>query len=201
MFYYKRGSIPMSTSSSLSLYNGEPLSNPSLYHNIVGLYKIVPSTNDIVFPSTRYANSCTLRPQLIGKSLRGFFTILRVISQSSIEFEYRGLANEASELIWIETFLTKLHISFFTPPFFFCDNLIATHLATHPILHACTKHIEIDYHVIHDCVLHKSLLVEFTPSEEQLANILTKPLPTPCFQSLRNKLTVLHNPFNLRGEC
>ena len=128
------------------------------------------------------------------------YTKQKVVSHSSVESEYRGLANVASELLWIKTLLTELHILFFTPPVLFCDNLSATHLAAHPILHAHTKHIEIDYHFIRDCVLHKPLLVKFTPSEEQLADILTKPLPTPRFQSLRNKLTVLHNLLRLRGD-
>ena len=140
--------------------------------------------------------SLALSPNLISRS----YTKQKVVSHSSVEFEYRGLANVASELLWIETFLIELHILFFTPPVLFCDTLSATHLAAHPILNAHTKHIEIDYHFIRDCVLHKPLLVKFTPSEEQLTDILTKPLPTPCFQSLRNKLTVLHNPLRLRGD-
>ncbi|WJZ89261.1 hypothetical protein VitviT2T_008489 [Vitis vinifera] len=36
MFDYKHASTPMSTSSSLSLYDGEPLSDPFLYCSIVG---------------------------------------------------------------------------------------------------------------------------------------------------------------------
>ncbi|KAL6342162.1 hypothetical protein AAG906_004482 [Vitis piasezkii] len=190
-----------------------------------GLYRIILSPDlTSIFLSTRSANSCILRPQLIGKLLRGFFVISRaqflmaflfnhllisfllsctkqkVVSHSSVESEYKGLANAASELIWIETFLTKLHIPFFTPLVLFCDNLNATHLAAHPILHARTKHIEIDYHFIRDRVLHKSLLVKFTPSKEQLADVLTKSLSAPRFQSLRNKLTVFHSPLNLRRD-
>lgn len=84
----------------------------------------------------------------------------------SVESEYQGLVNIALELIWIETLLTELHIPFFTPPVLSRDNLSATHLAANPILHARTKHIEIDYHFIRDHVFNKSLLVKFTPSEE-----------------------------------
>ena len=52
---------------------------------------------------------CFLGPNLISWSC----TKQKVVSRSSAESEYRGLA--ASELIWIETFLTELHIPFFTP--------------------------------------------------------------------------------------
>ena len=256
MFDCKHASTPMSTSSSLSLYDGEPLSNPSLYHRIVGALQYCTITRpDINFsvnkvcqfmhspttthwqavkrilcylkstishgislqPSTDLSltcyidvdwadypddqkstsgHYCFLGPNLISWS----YTKQKVVSHSSVESEYKGLANAASELIWIETLLTELHILFFTPPVLFCDNLNATYLAAHPILHVHTKHIEIDYHFIRDRVLHKPLLVKFTPSEGQLANILTKSLPTPHFQSLRNKLTVLHNPLRLWGD-
>ena len=122
-----------------------------------------------------------------------------MVSWSSAEFEYKGLANATSKLIWIEAFLNELHIPFSTPPVLLCDNLCTTRLAAPPILRARTKHIEIDYHFIRDRMIHNSLLVKFTPSKEQLANILTKPLPTCRFQSLRTKLIVLHSPFSLRG--
>ncbi|KAL6314915.1 hypothetical protein AAG906_029134 [Vitis piasezkii] len=254
MFDCKHASTPMSTSSSLSLYDGEPLLDPSLNHNIVGALQYCTITRpDISFsvnnvcqfmhsPTTthwqavkrilRYLKSTiyhgiSLQPSttsltclsmLIGwlpddrKSTSGHYCFLgpnliswsytkqKVVSRSSAESEYKGLVNAALELIWIETFLNELHILFFTPPVLFCDNLTATHLATHPIFHARTKHIEIDYHFIHDRVLHKSLLVKFTHSEKQIADILTKPLSAPRFQSLRNKLTVLHSPLSLRGD-
>ena len=122
-----------------------------------------------------------LGPNLISWSC----TNQKVVSRSSAEFEYRGLANAASELIWIEAFLNELHIPFSTPPILLCDNLSATRLVAHPILHARTKHIEIDYYFINDRVLHNLLLVKFTPPKEQLADILTKPLPTCQFQILR----------------
>ena len=106
----------------------------------------------------------------------------------------------ALELFWIEAFLNELHIPFSTPLVLLCDNLSVNQLAAHPILHARTKHIEIDYHFIRDRVLCKSLLVKFIPFEEHLSDILTKPLPTCQFQSLHTKLTVLHNPFSLRED-
>lgn len=73
-------------------------------------------------------------------------------------------------------------------------------MVANPILYARTKHVEIDYHFVRERVVHKSLLVQYTPSEEQLVDIMTKPLPTQRFQSLRNKLTVLHSPISFQGD-
>lgn len=70
----------------------------------------------------------------------------KVISRSSTKSEYRGVANAAAELIWIESLLKELLVPLSSPPVIFCDNLSATYLAVNPILHARTKHVEIDYH-------------------------------------------------------
>ena len=66
-------------------------------------------------------------------------------------------------------------------------------------MHAYTKHVEIDYHFIRERVVQNTLLVHFTPSEEQLADAMTKALPTQRFHDLRSKLTVLTRPVSLRG--
>ena len=110
----------------------------------------------------------------------------RVVSRSSAESEYRDLANSADELIWIEALLTELHLPL-SSAVLLCDNLSATQLTANPIIHVRTKHVGID--------LLSTRLFKFiyTPLKEQLADIMTKPLPAQRFQSLRNKLTVLHN--------
>ncbi|EXB51689.1 hypothetical protein L484_018919 [Morus notabilis] len=48
--------------------------------------------------------------------------------------------------------------------------------------------------------MDKSLYVEFTPSSDQLADIMTKPLPSARFLALRTKLTVVHHPSGRREE-
>ena len=73
-------------------------------------------------------------------------------------------------------------------------------MAHNPILHVHTKHIELDFHCIRERVLNNALFLHYTPSEEQLADIMTKSLPAPHFQSLRTKLMVLHCPISLRGD-
>lgn len=67
-------------------------------------------------------------------------------------------------------------------------------------MHALTKHVEIDYHFVRERVINQSLKVKFTPSNEQLADPLTKTLPTQRFLSLRSKLTILHRPISLRED-
>ncbi|KAH9763606.1 retrovirus-related pol polyprotein from transposon RE1 [Citrus sinensis] len=73
-------------------------------------------------------------------------------------------------------------------------------LARNPIFHSRSKHIELDVHYIRDKVINKELEVRYIPTEEQVADVLTKPLSFPKFSYFRSKLNVISRPLNLRGD-
>ena len=123
-----------------------------------------------------------------------------MVSRSSTKFEYRGLAKATAELCWIEFALRELHLLVSRPFVLFYDNLSATYLVAHPVLHAHMKHVEIDYHFVCERVANGSIVVQFTPSEDQLADVMTKALPSCRFLDLHSKLTVLTWPMSLRGD-
>ena len=54
-------------------------------------------------------------------------------------------------------------------------------LATNPVYHARTKHIEIDIHFVRDKVLQRELEVRYVPSCDQVADCLTKALSSHRF--------------------
>jgi hypothetical protein len=68
------------------------------------------------------------------------------------------------------------------------------------VFHAQTKHIEIDFHFVRDMVASQTLLVRFVSTNDQLADLLTKPLSSPRFVLFRSKLNVLPIPLDLRGS-
>ena len=90
-----------------------------------------------------------IRPNLVSWS----FTKQKVVSRSSAESEYHGIAIVASEITWIQSLLTELCLSPSAPLLMRCDNQSAAHFATNPTFHAWTKHIELDLHFFHDKVL------------------------------------------------
>lgn len=54
-----------------------------------------------------------------------------------------------------------------------------------PILHACYKCIESDHHFFRDHVVNGGLQIRHVSSQDQLVDLLTKPLSTLSFQILR----------------
>ena len=110
------------------------------------------------------------------------------------------LANAAAEVKWLHSLLTELGQPLPSSTVLWCDNIGATYLSANPVFHARTKHIEIDFHFVRDMVAFKTLLVRFVSTDDQLADLLTKPLSSPQFVLFCSKLNVLPIPLDLRGS-
>lgn len=121
------------------------------------------------------------------------------VARSSTEAEYRALAHTTAELVWLQQLLADLHVPLDGIPLIFCDNLSAIALASNPIFHARTKHIEVDYHFVREKVVAKQVTVQHIHTEAQPADVFTKPLSVARFQALTSKLNVQSLPLTLRG--
>ena len=111
-------------------------------------------------------------------------------SRSSTESEYRALAITAAKLCWLRTLLKDLRIYLADTPILWCNNVSALAIASNPVFHARTKHIEVNFHFVRERVLCKDLVVNFVSTQDQLANIFTKSLPTIRFLELQGNLLV-----------
>ena len=72
----------------------------------------------------------------------------------------------------------------------FCDNTNAINLSKNPVQHSKSKNIEIHYHFIRDLVEERVVCLEFIHTDNQKADIFTKPLDGPRFESLRKTISV-----------
>ncbi|KAJ9566478.1 hypothetical protein OSB04_002444 [Centaurea solstitialis] len=75
-----------------------------------------------------------------------------VISRSSAEAEYRGVANAVAETSWIRNLLRELHRPPTKATIVYCDNVSAVYMSSNPVQHQRTKHIEMDIHFVRDKV-------------------------------------------------
>ncbi len=116
------------------------------------------------------------------------------VSRFSIEAEYRSLASATAEVFWIRMVLKDLGIFIPDPPLLWCDNLYALAFASNPVFHARTKHIEVDYHFVREKVVCRDVVVKFISTTDQLADILTKGLPSSSFSRLRDNLLLPFKP-------
>ena len=70
------------------------------------------------------------------------------VSRSSVEAEYRVVANGVAEDCWLRQLLQELHAPLQRATVVYCDNVSAVYLSTNPVQHQRTKHIEIDLHFV-----------------------------------------------------
>ena len=70
----------------------------------------------------------------------------------------------------------------------FCDNMSEINISKYPVLHSKTKHIEVRYHFIRECVQKIIINIQFVKFEEQLVDIFAKPLCEDRFCMLRTNL-------------
>jgi histone deacetylase 1/2 len=96
---------------------------------------------------------------------------------SSTEAEYKALADDTAEMMWVQKLLTELKVQHPPAARLWCDYIGATYLTANPVFHARTKHIEIDFHFVRERVAQKLLDVRHICSGDKLADGFTKALP------------------------
>lgn len=83
----------------------------------------------------------------------------------------------------------------------YCDIQSCIKLSQNPVFHDRSKHIDIRYHHLKDCVVRRIMLLQYISIEEQDADILTKALSKCKFEFHRDRIGVEDNPFLVEREC
>lgn len=92
------------------------------------------------------------------------------------------------QLQWLQSLSSEIDLDHTAPSKLWNDNTSGLALTSNAVFHARTKHVEVDVHFIREKVQAKLLDVGFVSSEEQIADILTKPLLESVFNRFRQKL-------------
>eukprot|EP00253_Pinus_taeda_P021310 PITA_21310 len=188
--------------------------DPNLYQIVVEgkLLIIVLRKSDEVklcgFTDANWAGSPTDRKSTSG----GIFSIesttvswysrkQRSVALSSAEAEYMAACLVACEAIWMRKILVELFRSHLDPTVIYSDNQSCIKLSANPVFHDRSKHIDIRYHHIRDCVQRRIMLLSYIPAEDQDADILTKALTRRKFEYHRDRIGVVDNPYLVEREC
>ena len=110
------------------------------------------------------------------------------VAASSTEAEYMALLQTTKESIWIQRLLSELGRTAENAEVIYDDSQGAIALAHNPEHHARTKHIDIQYHFVRDCVESGKIKLEYCPTVDMVADALTKPLAKERHQKLIKRM-------------
>jgi hypothetical protein len=115
------------------------------------------------------------------------------ISLSTAEDEYIAAGSCCTQLMWMKQLLADYGF----PQgrmVVYCDNTSAINISKNPVQHSRTKHIDIRHHFIRDLVENQVVSLDYVSTENQLADLFTKPLDGSRFEYLRNAIGICLMP-------
>lgn len=116
------------------------------------------------------------------------------VATSSTEAEYMALYEAVKEAMWLKSLSFSIDMKLPGPIILWEDNMGCINIANNPSSHKRSKHIDIKYHFSRERVETKDICVSYIPTDEQVADIMTKPLDRVKF--LRLRLNMGLNEFN-----
>ena len=126
--------------------------------------------------------------QFLGGRLVSWFSKKqKSISTSTAEAEYIAAGSCCAQILWMKNQLLDYGLQYSKIPIY-CDNQSAIAMTGNPVQHSMTKHISIRYHFIREHVMEGTVELHFVPTDQQLADIFTKPLCEATFTRLVNEL-------------
>jgi hypothetical protein len=129
--------------------------------------------------------------QLLGRSLVSWSSKKQnSVALSTAEAEYISAGSCCAQLLWMRSTLKDYGFDFNKVPLL-CDNESAIKMTQNPVQHTRTKHIDIRHHFIRDHQQKGDIAIQGIGTDDQLADILTKPLDETRFCYLRNELNII----------
>ena len=142
--------------------NGSPMLVGFTDSDIAGNKDNMKSTSGYLMTFAGVAVSCQSRLQ-------------KCVALSTTEAEYMATTEACKELLWMKRFLQEL--GFMQKRYVvLCDNESAIHLAKNSMYHKRTKHIDVRYHWIRDCLEAKLFELDNVHTDDNGSDMLTKAL-------------------------
>lgn len=112
------------------------------------------------------------------------------VAQSTAEAEFVAATTAVNHVLWLRKILVDLNLEQKESTKIFVDNQAAIAISHNPVFHGKTKHFNIKLFFLREVQKEESVSLVYCKSEDQMADLFTKPLPVSRFEFLRQKIGV-----------
>eukprot|EP00253_Pinus_taeda_P020649 PITA_20649 len=188
--------------------------DPSLYKSIVGILMYLTATRPDIMYVVSLVSRFMERPKeahwqaakRILRYVKGAISRASkkqsIVALSIAEAEYVAATAATCQVVWMRRMLRSLGQEQAKATVIFCDNSSVIALSKNSVFHKRTKHIDTSFHYIIEFVNNGEIVLENCRTQEQVADILTKPLDQKSFEFLRKCLGMTECPaVETKGEC
>jgi hypothetical protein len=114
----------------------------------------------------------------------------RSVALSSAEAEFMALCAAAQEMMYLKQLMEELLNCSQGPVVIYEDNQGCLAMAVRPAFHSRTRHIRMRFHFVRELIETNECVLEYCPTGEMAADILTKALPFAAFEKHRIALSM-----------
>jgi hypothetical protein len=126
---------------------------------------------------------------LYGNLISWTSTRQEIVARSSVEAEYIAAGLASKDGVYVSNLLTEIfNYDDHVPLHLHCDNKGAIHVALNEVNNNRTKHIDIRHHYIREMVKNGRCFIHKVHTDDNMADMFTKPLAAPKFEKFRGQL-------------
>lgn len=131
---------------------------------------------------------------LVSTSISWMSRKQKSIALSTTKVEYIAASMASCEAFWLRKLFSELFGHVLDTTVILYDNQSGIRLSENLVFHDRSKHIDIRYHFIRDMVQREAISLHHIGTDDQVIDILTKPLGKVKFLAFQERLGVMERP-------
>lgn len=113
-----------------------------------------------------------------------------IVAQSTAEAGFIAATSTVNQVLWLRKIMCDLHMEQKESIEIFVDNQVVIAISNNPVFHRKTKHFNIKFYFLREVQQNGEVTLVYCKSEDQQADLFTKPLPVSKFELLRQSIGV-----------
>ena len=114
-----------------------------------------------------------------------------IVALSTTEAEYVAATSAGQEICWLRSLFSELGYKVSTPSPLKADNQSSISVAKNPEHHGCMKHLDLRFYWLRQAVEQGDMDISYIPTQEMVADLLTKALSADKTAQLRSAMGVI----------